>query len=276
MFRFQFAVVCVCVLALAGTVQANTITHNGVLLFSDNFESQIVGNVPDSFSLNPGPGQWEVNGSPADIANVIDNTSTVVGAPGPFEGNQYLHMARGDGKYSGRGIGDNPVDTGQIHAEMMVYQEDPGVFFTHGASAGGEGQNSTTALALDALNDGTLMRNTGSYATLGLLQAAGGGNLTYIEDQWQKWEFDIDLDADTYVVSIDGVPSEVTPLNTGLTLDDGSGTPIDPSIRWIGARMSGTNAPSVVYFDAVPEPSTVVLLLISLVGLLVGFGRRSK
>ena len=272
MFRFQFAVVCVCVLALAGTVQANTITHNGVLLFSDNFESQFVGSNPSTFDISSGLGQWEVNGP--DIALVVDDANPP--NPGAFEGSKYLHMARGNGIYTGRGIGDNPVDTGLIHAEMMVYQEDPGVFFTHGASAGGEGQNSTTALALDALNDGTLMRNTGSYATLGLLQAAGGGNLTYIEDQWQKWEFDIDLDSDTYVVTIDGVPSASTALNTGLTTDDGNSTPIDPSIRWIGARMSGTNAPSVVYFDAVPEPSTVVLLLISLVGLVVGFGRRSK
>ena len=38
-----------CVLALGDTAHANTVRHNGVLIFGDNFEDQIVGNNPSIF-----------------------------------------------------------------------------------------------------------------------------------------------------------------------------------------------------------------------------------
>jgi len=212
---------------------ANTSTHNGTIVFDDNFENQTVGANPSSANTS-GPGAWVHSGTDSGNTLTIQDPST----PGAFQGSQYLGMNRpgGGGAYAGRDLG--PRNDGDVQVRMMVYQEDAGAFFNAGPDFTGEGQNSGTTMALDSLPNGTLQKLNGAYADQGLLQLATGGNMTYSLGVWQEWVFDFDLDADTYVLTIDGVSSEPTSLVQDRTLN------------FFGTWMSGTAVPSVAYFDA--------------------------
>jgi len=260
-----------CVLALGVTANANRITHNGVEVFSDDFEGQTVGFEPDSFSMS-GPGTWAIDGSPNDIAKVTDAAD-----PGAAQGSNYLHMQRGDGKYSARLIDE--VNSGVVHVDMMVNQTEPGAMFNAGTAGGStEGQvDGKQIFGLDARDSshGNKFHITkGNYNnSAGYLQAAGGGDMSYVENKWQRYQFTIDLDNDTFSLNLDGVQSVSVPLNN--TFDVNGAT--EKSMNQFGVRMSGSDgAGSTVYMDAsIPEPSTVALLVISIVGL-VGFSRRTK
>ena len=263
MFRIRIAALCGCVLALAGTAHADFITHDDgttvTTVFSETYENQTVGAVPTDANVSPGPGTWDnvsYSGAGGNIVDVVNDAF-----PGAAEGSKYLKLARPfDGSaVVTRNVG--AITTGSVHAEFMVYSESDSVMFNASADGGGEGMNAGTIMALDPLSDGTLQKLTGVYGDLGLLQAAGGGNMTYASGDWQKWEFDIDMDADSYVLTIDGAPSAVTALNqTGRTMS------------YLGTRM---HQGATAYLDAVPEPSTVLLISLSLVGLVVS-GRRRK
>lgn len=266
----------VCVmLALAGTAQANMITYNGSTVFNDTFENQTVGVPPSTANISPGPGEWSYLLSGANLGvkiETIDNPS----GPGAFEGTKYLYMERPSdgGAAVSRGIG-TAFNTGNVHAEMMVYQfvnlgnNFGSVHFNAGSN---DGENTGGGGALFQAvsfpdNKIWMMDVDGDWGGGHLLQKAGGGDLLWAAEQWQKWEFDIDLDADTLVITVDGVQSATEDFVADVPLQF-------LNTRMNGGGAGGTNG-SRAYIDAVPEPGTLALLVSGLIGLMA-YGWRKR
>jgi hypothetical protein len=227
-----------------GGAHAAIITHNGLPVFQDGFEAQSVGASPSTTNVTPGPGNWVVN-SGSDTAATLGSGGL---GPGAVEGSQYLKVERAGegGVYVGREI--LPVTTGQVHVEMMVHQNfnslgEGSVHFNAGWRPDSEGLNSEALLHLysDAGNRIRVYDTPEAFADSHFLQSASGGNMTYQFFEWQKWEVDIDMDAATYVVTIDGQASTVEPL-----------LQTDGTLQFFGTRA--TLGPSLAYFDGTNTP----------------------
>ena len=240
---FQIAIACLCVLALASAAHATIITHDGTPVFQETFEGQIVDVRPSTGNVSPGPGNWTfTGGSVSDTATTFGPASL---GPGAFQGTQYMEVVRvGDGGiYAGREI--EPISTGQVHVEMMVFQDvnainEGSVHFNAGSLSDTEGNNSGALLHVYSHQSGSILVYDTPGAFEGsshFLQREGGGSLTYSLLQWQKWEFDIDLDAESYVVTVAGQTSVEEPL-----------LQTDGTLKFFGTR--GTFGPSLAYFDA--------------------------
>ena len=246
-------------LALAGTAQANMITHNGSTVFHDTFDGQPVGvnwlnPIAPTANISPGPGEWGVLLSGEYLGIKIETIENPTG-PGAYQGARYLHMERpGDGGAAvSRNMG-TAYDDGQVHVEMMVYQfVNPGNNYgsVHFNAGNNDGENTGGGGALFQAvsypsNKIWMMDVDGDWVNGHNLQiAGGGGDLLYATEQWQKWEFDIDLDLNQFVITLDGVQSTTESFVA------------DVPLQYFNTRLNGggngTNG-SLAYFDSVTGP----------------------
>ncbi len=205
---------------------ALTVTNvtTGNLLFSDDFEDAVVGNVPTA----TGPGNW--TGVP-----VLDVVATG-GVPGAFEGVNYLSSKR-----TSTAVGNpqanfaaqtTPGD--MIHAEFMMYLP--------------TGTDSSIVLVGDnTFYRGLFRPGFSGDGTVGYYDSTAYvlTELTYEPNTWQKWEVDYAIGAPTYRVTVNCASITVPALN-GISQLGGGG---------MTAISFAHNATATYYVDAVKPPS---------------------
>jgi hypothetical protein len=104
--------------------------------------------------------------------------------------------------------------------------------------------------------------SVGYYTTAGGIGVFDG--LTIQSEKWQKWELDYTIGDLNYTLTIDGVSRSAPTVSgagsslTNFLLTEGSGVP--------GALM----------MDEVPEPSTLIIAMTGIVGLLAYAWRKRK
>ena len=240
---------------LVSTSQAVEVKHNGSPIFSDGFEGVSTGGFPDA-------SKWEIlyeiyGGS----LEVVDGSGA--GDPAPFEGSQYVKLqgddAAADGPYLTMEADLGSLTTGTIHAEWMVYipsNSNPG-----GSAGGLRTSPSREPRVSQFWNLDSIGQVQGQWNDLGSADYSrrdppNTTDIPYTADTWQKWEIDFDLGTaddgsdDRYVVTVDGISSgtlttwrehsDVGSINFGLRYGNGDG--------------------DIFYVDAVPEPSTILIL----------------
>jgi hypothetical protein len=210
---------------------ANAVTISNVTtattVFRDNFESG---------TFSPSVGLWSVGSS------VTVQSST---PPGAREGSFYAQLFR-DSNTPSQGNLDAILGTAQtnpgdhLRLDMMVYVPSSSDVNVRGQFILSDGDfNSARAWMRP---DGA-----GNVIAVGPAFALIDTGLNYNTDVWQQWSFDYVIGAPTFDVSIDGLQA------TGL-----------PSFTIGGVSranlFNGSSTPGAFFIDAVPEPSTTLLV----------------
>jgi hypothetical protein len=186
---FVLGVVAAVAFALPATVQAQ--------VFFDDFDSYAAG------SGIQGQGGWDTwGGSPAANAFVVDNQS--YSAPNSLAvsgGADIVHSFSG-------------ITTGLWYAKVWTYvpsTQTGELFFIvlnkfDGGTCAGTDCNWSIQVAMCRTGCTTAGVNPGSVTNLGGSDVPGGGSTSLITNQWVEVIAEINLDANTYTVSYNGVP----------------------------------------------------------------------
>lgn len=253
MSRVVHCTLCVGVLiVMPAVVWANSIpwltdTNTGAVVFDDNFESGALGSAPLATT-----GTWSVPAT-SPVATVVDTGTAGFAAN---EGNQFMKLTRGAGgqEYDGYGIAANSGDGHTIRLEMAFQ-----------AAAGADGNigtlaDSTETSLLLFTGSGTVdyfATNPGRWVALNQAYNTTGWNTLVITH--------VNTAGSDYKVSINGAAFE----SIGSY---GAG-------NWSGVELdSPGNGLKSLYVDsvAVPEPATITLFSIGMVGLLAYAWRKRK
>lgn len=237
-----------CVLAMVGSASATTISLNGTAFAADTYEGDTVGN-----TVVADTGTWAgpFGGGAAELAVV-----TNAGSPGAFSGSQYAIM-------------DNPSDT----------TSQPGIEATGGSASAGDTLQYRSMMYLDSGMSnitspfGILFRLGGSNTVytyrnangtwkdfIGAANVAGPSGLLF--DTWQEWTLDYTVGAATATLTVAG---------TTMTITGASGNTGTFSAHIFANKNNIPN--DDVYLDDVPEPATMIMLVL---GGLAGLLRRRR
>ena len=242
-------------LGMIGPAQAVLVSNGSTTLFSNDFEPSA--GVATSYGYAD-----PLNTTDSDPVGFIATEAVIQGVqatswtgPGAYQGDIYARISRRPST-AFLGATFTSQSTGTIHAEWMEYiptlldtgdgnGDDSGIGVLLGNMDGGEiAWSPATANYIKNVPSGQVQYwhdGDQSHYTV----YAGGSVLTYTPDAWCKWELDLNLDADTYTLTIDGVTSNTLPAK-------------DMSVSALGFR-AGANR-GTAYIDAVPEPATMALL----------------
>lgn len=248
---------------------ATTITNvtTGTTLFSDDYEGVSASTVPapdtsGSFYPTASVGSWEAGGS--DLACVQVTSSTTSPDPGAAEGSNYLRLYR-DGSAHNSLVARPTLSAIQsisdqvIRFSTMVYipgdsaVDYRGVFRMYG----GDGSNDYRRVVLDTMSGGKLDYTTSD----GVAHEMSG--ISYTTDVWQRWDLEYAVGTLAFTLAIDGG----SPV---------SGTAFSAGDVYQCKFENGTGTPGAIYLDAVPEPGTLWLMTIGLVGLLAYAWRKQR
>ncbi len=254
------ALACV-VIVLANTANATLITSGSTTLFYDDFESASeLSTLPapdatvDADPNRASSGAWSVSENPSYLLQVTNSTTSP--DPGAFEGNNYLRFIRESGSGPRAYATFAEQSEGVVHAEFMMYFGAMGVDldYTSVVIMGHSTDGNRSVLATDS-DDLDIRYKNGSdvYGNTGLKVTPG---------TWQKWEIDVDLTNKTFDFTLDGAKV------SGLAFNNSDTTTLDR------LSFSSTDHDSRFYVDAVPEPASMVLLTLAVVGVAVWARRR--
>ncbi len=248
--------------AVAASVFMIASAAQAAVVFTDNFEAG--GGTGDTGGNQPiaDLGSYSFGGS----ASLVTDQGTSGIAPHAGGGLQFLVQDRAlDGAPSSfvaayKALSTSAAVAGDdVHAEFYAYIVD----------------SNQNYLTMALKSPSTTGNPWDQFDTVGTAQAIGSvagdpvwnypGNplnptgLVHVPNSWQKWEVDYTVGDPTYTLTIDGNSA------SGLKADDNGGNGLAATVDGLWLH-SGSGA-SVLYIDdllidVIPEPSTVVMLLV--------------
>ncbi|MFH1748986.1 MAG: PEP-CTERM sorting domain-containing protein [Planctomycetota bacterium] len=255
MSKFYVVLGVVGVLLSAMVANATEISVNSAVVLGDDYDAPPAGVVPGAAPI-------------ADIGVWTETTNSFIAdgvSPGPFEGDQYLRMMHpGSGNckilHTLASPAGTPDDVVRIETMAYVPSDYAGQtawfqfvgFDTTGIVGGANNSPLHTALSGNMIRyyDGTAYVDSTTLITF---------------DTWQEWEIEYAVGSDTWSWLVDGVGDTALGINSRPT-DTGIG-----SLQFF-CNLASSGHP--VYFDAIPEPTSISLLGLGAAGLLCTRRRR--
>jgi len=230
--------------------QATVITRNGSTVVSDTYEGDTVGSgvVGDSGAWDPSNGNYLW--SPSTIAAVTNS-----GSPGAYSGSQYAIIANGSG--------NNHLTASMTLAVGNALKFDSMVYIPSTTAAldypfqfmviGDNAIDGSTLGLPNRLLDFYRYAN-GNWETSGVAGTYSGPS-SFAANTWQRWTLDYTVGAASATLTIDGVSASILAANTVLQGSNG-----------ILTIIAGGGQP--IYFDNVPEPTSVAAVAIGALALM--------
>ena len=254
--RWAIWAILVAVLSLSQAATATEYSVNGTPVLADNYEAPDVADSPPVADI----GAWTTI---QEGVVVTDNATTP--SPGAAEGSQYLAIKNsGVGGVALHTLAAPAATPGDVvRVETMAYlpEESAGndhwyqmVWFDTSGTVSGVGNS---PIHTSTLGDGTVVWYDGAAYQSSTTQITRG--------QWQKWEIEYVVGADSWSWLIDGVG------DTGMGFNS---RPTDVGIGSIQFFANGAAGDTPLYFDA-PEPTALVLLACGALGLVARRRRRA-
>jgi hypothetical protein len=223
---------------------------------SYNFEADPVGG-PPSWSQTTGPWHAKNNGQWSSNNRVLDGSSPEDPAP-PTGSTKYLLLDRAanngsDGRAYLSDFAGGDITSGTAGASFLLYvpsSNDVGA--THAAEGNiGLGPSLSDGLYLTiGSEDGSGQYNIDYWdaSTLSWQDTT----LDYAYDTWQQWEMTVNVDTGAATLTVGDASAAFNIGRTGFAVDR-----LELEGGWAG---EGASAHNKLYFDALPEPSTFLLL----------------
>ncbi|HOW73506.1 MAG TPA: PEP-CTERM sorting domain-containing protein [Phycisphaerae bacterium] len=232
------------------------ILWNNVVLVSDNFDTT-AGGGNDTLGAQPlaDVGAWISNDT--TVNNVVTNAS----APGAQQGDAYLRLAH-DG--TATGAAQLKANFAPITTAGDTFTWRSRVYFT-GGGHDDDYQFSARTTGTGGFPDDYVFLTTIRGGVVNAYDGSGyvPTSTKILPDRWTTWEISYTRGANTFSWLVNGVGDTAAPAMPGAADRD-----IGFAMFW-GNYTSSQDGGFPVYLDAVPEPASIVLLVLGGLGLLV-------